>query len=220
MSRKQGTVVRWDDARGFGFIRSATSISDVFFHVRDFRGAHTDGPRLGLAVTFEEIHVGGKGPRGMSVQPAGFARELPNSRSVNTRPVQSHRQPAASAQAGSGAFFALPLMLGYAIALGWGVWMRYLPWWVLPALLLVSLLTFFAYWQDKYAAGKNQWRISESSLHFWSLAGGWPGAWMAQQVLRHKSRKQSFRETFWGTVVLHCAALGGWLWWSSRGLPG
>ncbi|HQQ70903.1 MAG TPA: DUF1294 domain-containing protein, partial [Alicycliphilus sp.] len=32
--------------------------------------------------------------------------------------------------------------------------------------------------------------------------------WWAQQWLRHKSSKQEFRATYWGTVLLHCAALG------------
>ena len=46
-----------------------------------------------------------------------------------------------------------------------------------------------------------------------ALLGGWPGAWAAHQVLRHKSRKVAFRAMYWATVVLHCAALGGWLFW-------
>ncbi|MCK9295323.1 MAG: hypothetical protein M0P70_09585 [Desulfobulbaceae bacterium] len=31
---------------------------------------------------------------------------------------------------------------------------------------------------------------------------------MAQQKLRHKSRKQPFRLIFWATVILNCGALG------------
>src|SRR5438045_3380872 len=67
---KTGTLVRWDDARGFGFIRSPQSSADVFVHVRDFRGTL---PAAGMAVFFEEIHVGGKGPRAMAVRAAGAA---------------------------------------------------------------------------------------------------------------------------------------------------
>jgi uncharacterized membrane protein YsdA (DUF1294 family) len=115
--------------------------------------------------------------------------------------------------ASSGAPVALPLMVAYAAVLAWMVFTRMLPWWVLPGLALLNLLTFFAYWQDKYAAGKGAWRISESALHLWGLAGGWPGAWFAQQILRHKSRKASFLANYWATVVLHCAALGGWIYW-------
>ena len=67
--QKQGTVVRWNAERAFGFIRSPASAADVFFHIRDFRG--TTPPREGLAVVFEEIHGGGKGPRATAVQAAG-----------------------------------------------------------------------------------------------------------------------------------------------------
>jgi uncharacterized membrane protein YsdA (DUF1294 family) len=43
-----------------------------------------------------------------------------------------------------------------------------------------------------------------------ALAGGWPGALVAQTLLRHKSRKQPFRSVFRATVLLNCAALA-WL---------
>ena len=129
------------------------------------------------------------------------------------RPVAPSRTHRGDSPAASGAVIALPFMAAYSATIVWTVWTRLLPWWVLPALALVNLLTFFAYWKDKYAAGKGNWRISESALHLWSLAGGWPGAWFAQQLLRHKSRKESFRAAYWATVVTHCAALGGWVYW-------
>jgi uncharacterized membrane protein YsdA (DUF1294 family) len=37
------------------------------------------------------------------------------------------------------------------------------------------------------------------------LACGWPGALLAQQLLRHKTAKGSFVATFWGTVVVNVA---------------
>jgi len=62
----QGTVRSWNAEKGFGFIQSTHS-SNVFFHVRDFRGA--GAPAVGMAVVYEEIQVGGKGPRAMQVRP-------------------------------------------------------------------------------------------------------------------------------------------------------
>ncbi|TFZ08903.1 DUF1294 domain-containing protein [Ramlibacter humi] len=112
---------------------------------------------------------------------------------------------------GSGAWLALPLTLAYAAALGWAVVTKRWPWWVLPAAFGVSLLAFFAYRQDKHAAQRGRRRTPENTLHLWSLAGGWPGAWVAQQVLRHKSSKPGFLAAFWATAVLHCAAVGYWL---------
>ena len=170
-------------------------------------------PRQGLSVTFEEIHVGGKGPRAMAVLAAGLS---PSTKAVtgSTSPRRYRRPHRVQETAGgSGAAFALPLMAAHAAAVVWGVWVHRLPWWLLLALPMLNLLTFFAYWLDKYAAEQGQRRTQEDVLHLWSLAGGWPGAWFAQQVLRHKSVKKAFRTTYWTTMVLHCAALGSWLWW-------
>lgn len=84
----------------------------------------------------------------------------------------------------------------------------------LPAVLALayaaaSVLTFLAYAWDKTAAQRGQWRIRERTLHAFGLAGGWPGALIAQAVLRHKSKKQAFRAISWATAVCHCAALAG-----------
>ena len=70
---------------------------------------------------------------------------------------------------------------------------------------VASLLTFFLYWRDKHSALKDHWRTPETTLHFFELAGGWPGALVAQQVFRHKTRKLSYQLTFWLIVVLHQA---------------
>lgn len=58
--------------------------------------------------------------------------------------------------------------------------------------LLLSLITFIIYAADKRAARRQQWRVRERTLHLLALAGGWPGAWLAQKYLRHKSGKASF----------------------------
>ena len=75
---------------------------------------------------------------------------------------------------------------------------------VFAAYVLLSMVTFVAYAVDKSSARNGTWRVSESTLHFLSLTGGWPGALVAQQVLRHKTRKQSFRFVFRITVILNC----------------
>ena len=81
-----------------------------------------------------------------------------------------------------------------------------------PAIYLTaSLAAWIAYGADKSAARAGAWRIPESTLHILAVIGGWPGALMAQQVLRHKSSKPAFRRAFWATVILNCGALG--LFW-------
>lgn len=75
----------------------------------------------------------------------------------------------------------------------------------------ISIVTFFIYQADKIAARKGTWRIPEATLHLLSLIGGWPGAIIAQQMLRHKSKKQPFRFIFWITILLNLCAYA-WLY--------
>ncbi|TFY85173.1 DUF1294 domain-containing protein [Pseudomonas kairouanensis] len=98
------------------------------------------------------------------------------------------------------------------------VWLRgetYIP---LAAYGVVSLIAFFLYWRDKRKAQTNSWRTPENILHAVELAGGWPGALVAQQVFRHKTRKVSYQVLFWVIVLLHQVFwldqlfLGGTLW--------
>lgn len=78
--------------------------------------------------------------------------------------------------------------------------------------LAASGFAFIAYARDKSAAKHGRWRIRESTLHFFALAGGWPGAFLAQRLLRHKSRKMSFQILFWAIVALNSAAFGWFVW--------
>ena len=66
-----------------------------------------------------------------------------------------------------------------------------------------SFFAYFAYRSDKRRAEAGQWRISESPLHAAELAGGWPGAFIAQRRFRHKISKGSYQIAFWISVTLH-----------------
>lgn len=73
--------------------------------------------------------------------------------------------------------------------------------------LLASLLSYCLYAKDKSAARIGSWRVSENTLHLTALLCGWPGALIAQQRLRHKTKKSSFRVIFWLSVLLNIAAI-------------
>lgn len=73
----------------------------------------------------------------------------------------------------------------------------------LAAYGIVSVLAFLLYWSDKRKARVDHWRTPENVLHALEFAGGWPGALLAQQVFRHKTRKVSFQLVFWLIVLLH-----------------
>lgn len=207
-SATQGVVERWEAERGFGFIRSQGTL--LFFHVRDFR---SDGrpPATGLAVVFERIDVGGKGPRAVAVRPLVSARApaSPARASASSRRSPARQRTTGRGEAHPGA--ALLLMALYGAAVLWAVWTTRLPVATLFVLPLLSVITFFVYWTDKHAARQRAWRTSESTLHCLAVLGGWPGAWWAQQLLRHKSVKPAFRATYWGTVVVHITVVTAWV---------
>ncbi|MEY4765865.1 MAG: hypothetical protein RI907_2538 [Pseudomonadota bacterium] len=213
--RKTGKVVRWDEGRGFGFIRSPNTDADVFFHVRDVKGVM---PSVGLDVHYEEIHVGGKGPRAMAVESVALVAALSpraggrasggqaSSRAkTGRRPVDRWLKP------------VLWLALAWVGVLAWGAHAGRWPLWVVGAWLGVNVLAYLAYWQDKSAAQRGAWRTSEDTLHGLSLLGGWGGARLAQQVLRHKTSKASFQTAYWVSLVAHVGAVLGWLTWPHWG---
>lgn len=59
-----GIVDRFDEIKGFGFIRQSAGGSDVFFHQSSVRGVR---PRVGDEVEFR-LGQGDKGPRGEDVR--------------------------------------------------------------------------------------------------------------------------------------------------------
>lgn len=82
--------------------------------------------------------------------------------------------------------------------------------------IAVSLVCFVLYGIDKKRAlyngdlqqvGKNvkntqKQRVSEAVLHFWAFLGGTPGAFIAQQLFRHKTQKRGFKIVFYLMVML------------------
>jgi uncharacterized membrane protein YsdA (DUF1294 family) len=94
------------------------------------------------------------------------------------------------------AICALPIVGTASMALN-GQWVP------LAIYLVMSLLAAFLYWRDKRQARADGWRTPEKVLHAVELLGGWPGALIAQQLFRHKTRKVSFQLVFWLIVLLH-----------------
>ena len=190
--RHKGKITDWNAERGFGFVTPTGGGERVFLHVTaisDRRRPPAEGDMVTYDVRLDER----KRPRAANVR-----------RSVTIRP----RSQAASTSTSSSVPLVVALLFVlFVIA---GTLTGRLPLAVIAAYGVVSILTFLVYWFDKSAARHGQWRTKESTLHLLGLAGGWPGAVVAQRVLRHKSRKQQFQVAFWGTVVMNSIALG-WL---------
>jgi uncharacterized membrane protein YsdA (DUF1294 family)/cold shock CspA family protein len=187
--RDQGKVSSWKDDQGFGFITPNGGGPAVFVHIKSF-GIRQNRPAVNDIVTYH-LTVNGQGqPRAENV---AFVRDRATRRAFP-------RTGAASLIAAIG-FFGV---LAVAVLAG-----------RLPVLIPgfysgVSAIAFIVYALDKAAARNDGRRTPESTLHMLALAGGWPGALCAQQLLRHKSSKQAFQIRFCLTVIVNCLALG-WL---------
>lgn len=83
---------------------------------------------------------------------------------------------------------------------------------ILAWYISASIATIMVYALDKRAAGVGRRRTPERRLHQLELIGGWPGALVAQQVLRHKTQDRRFRKIFWLCTIANVAALGVILW--------
>lgn len=88
--------------------------------------------------------------------------------------------------------------------------------------VVVSLTTYAVYGADKDSSQDrtSNWRAPEKLLHGFELAGGWPGAFLAQRRLRHKCSKLSYQIVFWLIVSLHVYAATDYQlnWRLARGL--
>lgn len=208
--RLTGTLVEWNDERGFGFVESGDG-TRVFCHVKAF-AVRVRRPMPGDRLTYSIAHDAQGRPRATSVRPVGLedARYntgvgrggLRNARTASPRRSAENSRPVTLALAGVASFAVLLAYLCVTGRIPSVVCLGY------PAL---SVVTMAAYAFDKSAARNGRWRTQEQTLHLLELAGGWPGAWLAQAFLRHKSRKTSFRIEFWFCVVLNVAAL---LWYA------
>jgi uncharacterized membrane protein YsdA (DUF1294 family)/cold shock CspA family protein len=183
--RTQGKITHWNDEKGYGFITPSAGAKQVFFHNNAFCGRGLR-PALDQRVTFVPSTDDQGRPCAVRVALAGdpVAREIKR----NDRVLMI---------GGAGCFLLIvalsvvagaqpPVLLGFYLA--------------------ASALAFLVYAMDKSAAASGAQRIRELHLHLLALIGGWPGAMVAQQVLRHKSVKAEFRAVFWVTVVINLAA--------------
>jgi uncharacterized membrane protein YsdA (DUF1294 family)/cold shock CspA family protein len=183
--RLEGTLASWNPARGFGFIDPAQGGRQVFAHVRAFPQGTT--PEVGIKLTYEIERTPEGKTRARFVRVAGAA------------PIQTY------GPARSNILSYLPIALFAAIyVIDVIIW--HPPYWVLVVYLGTSALCLLIYSVDKSAAALGRWRVSESALLLLGLAGGWPGAIIAQRLLHHKTKKRSFQAAFAGSVVVNIAA--------------
>ena len=74
---------------------------------------------------------------------------------------------------------------------------------VVGYLLAINLVTLVAYVIDKRAARARRSRLPEKILHLLELLGGWPVAYVTQQMIQHKCSKRSYQVTFLAIILLY-----------------
>ena len=187
--RYQGKITSWKDDQGFGFITPNMGGEPVFVHIKAF--ANRQRRPAGSEIVTYEIASDTRG----------------RLQARNVAYVSERR----AAPRGSSGPSRLPLVLAalFLVFVAFIGLTARVPLGLLGLYAGASLVTFIAYAIDKSAAQSGRWRTQESTLHLLALIGGWPGALIAQNRLRHKSRKGPFLLAFWVTVLLNC---GGLIW--------
>ncbi|KAF2836525.1 DUF1294-domain-containing protein, partial [Patellaria atrata CBS 101060] len=83
------------------------------------------------------------------------------------------------------------------------LWYHYGVKWPIWVYLFWSIIAIVVYRKDRVAAPRGEWRVPERTLHMTELAGGWPGALLAQYIFQHKTSKVSYQFEFWIIVLVH-----------------
>ena len=180
--RTKGKIASWNPNKGFGFITPNNGGKRVFVHIKAFN-SRTKEPKINQVVTY-----------GLSTDKQGRVCADGVTR-LGEKPSKSDSKKQSSKTILCSVIFLL--IVGISTFSGK---VNIL---IFPLYMVASLLTFLIYAMDKSAAKRDGWRTQESTLHLLSLIGGWPGAAIAQQKLRHKSKKESFRIVFWFTVAIN-----------------
>jgi uncharacterized membrane protein YsdA (DUF1294 family)/cold shock CspA family protein len=182
----KGKLIKWHADKAFGFIAPNVGGAEVFIHKTAFSNRNRI-PQVNDVITFS-ITKDNQGR--YCADEATFSGEKLNKK-----------------QAKNVSEFSIYLALLFLGSISIAFFLNHIPKNLLFAYIGLSGVTFLAYWLDKSKAQRGAWRTQESTLHLFSLLGGWPGAAIAQQVLRHKSQKREFRTGFWVTVIVNCSAL-------------
>lgn len=184
--RTKGNIASWNDEKGYGFVSPLAGSDRIFVHIKAF-ATQSRRPVVGDVITYS-VSTDARGR--LCAEEASIA---------GVSKTAKRKSPSG--------FLTQVLAYGFLLVVGGAVLVSAIPMPILLIYLIVSSATFAAYALDKMAAEKGNWRTSENTLHLLALAGGWPGALIAQNNFRHKTKKQPFRAVFWVTVVLNCAVL-------------
>lgn len=186
---QRGVVVKYDPARGYGFIRPDGAsgqdlfVQDVFVHIRNVTNAAALRP--GQRVSYQ-VTSSAKGPAAVQVRAASLLT-LPHLRYMLT---------------GLGGALVLSLV--------GSLWLKPtgLPAWLALWAATSSIATFGIYRYDKRQSESGLGRVPEAVLLALAAVGGSAGALLGMHVpSRHKTAKVSFQAIYWLIVALQAGAV-------------
>ncbi len=180
--RLKGKIIKWNTDKSFGFIKSNEGGDHVFIH-KTALANRSRTPQINDVITF-------------SITKDKNGRYCACDATFSGEKLKKKEAKKVSK-------FSVYLSLLFLATITLSFFLGNLPEKLLYVYVGLSALTFIAYAIDKSKAKSGAWRTQESTLHLFSLAGGWPGAALAQQFLRHKSAKREFRNVFWFTVLIN-----------------
>ena len=186
MNMQRGIISNWNEEKGFGFITPNSGGKGLFFHISDYSHRHRR-PIKNLKVEY----VTSTDQKGRIC-------------AIGVAPLKGHKN---NDRELIQKFLSLVMFISFSYVLYYLFESKRIPLELICLYSIMSVVAFLMYAKDKNAAEWGEWRTSESTLHILSLLGGWPGAKIAQSFLRHKSKKLSFRVTYWVTVAANCGAL-------------
>jgi uncharacterized membrane protein YsdA (DUF1294 family)/cold shock CspA family protein len=207
---RTGRLLRWNERRGFGFIQPFSKGRTVFLHISALKDATRPPQKGDIIYYYSKLDkknnriIAYKAfiskPKKQSVQPASPPLTNDGATKHGSRLISKRFSAVINALLIS----SLPSigLIHFTVTTA-----NLTP---LIVYFVMSGLTFAAYANDKSRAQQDQRRISEKTLHLCELAGGWLGGFIAQQRLRHKTRKKSYQVRFWLIVTSHWAL---WLIW-------
>ena len=184
--RFKGILTKWNDDKGYGFITPLGGKKEIFVHVTEFKGRPSINDKIVYTLSKD------KHGRICAINAIRF----------NKTKLTFEKEESNNISILSIFFISIfYLMLFYFSTKGT------LKISIIPYYISMGILTFFIYSADKDYAKEGRWRISEKNLHILSIIGGWTGALIAQNKLRHKSSKSSFQIIFLFTVLLNLILL-------------
>lgn len=209
-SPQKGTLVLWNDDKGFGFVKPENGEKDYFVHIsaiKNYQKGQSRRPALGDVILFDGEQTSGRQRRISSavIEDLEVSVAEPVAQTAITIPGVSR-------------IYALliKLLAFIPVLLSMDVLWRYgnpIP---VAAYVFMTPITILYYAEDKRRALQHQWRISNFYLHCFEIMGGWPGALLAQNEYRHKLRRGAYQYGFWAIVAIHGIAWAIYVYFQLR----